>query len=178
MHPANNDKFRAYPPFSALPASLSTYLTFALTHTYSLKPNTTATMPEYEQELPENIMTRILQIEDLISTQTATTTMMEDTAVGWLYEGDELLEELEEVVESLKEGWGFDVSFLFFFFALYLYWDHDVLSDMTGTKMQSLPLHPTPKYQKPYPSTNHHPRQRDAGTQTWWTAVAWDVLLH
>lgn len=52
-------------------------------------------MPEYEQELPENIMTRILQIEDLISTQRATTTMMEDTAaVGWLYGGDELVEEL------------------------------------------------------------------------------------
>lgn len=43
--------------------------------------------------------------------------MMEDTAaVGWLYGGDELVEELEEIVESLKEGWGVDVGFLFFFF--------------------------------------------------------------
>lgn len=69
----------------------------------------TATMPEYEQELPESIMPRILQIEDLISTQRAT--MMEEMTVGWLYRGDELLEELEGIVGSLREEGGFDVSF-------------------------------------------------------------------
>ena len=31
--------------------------------------------------------------------------------------------------------------------------------------MQPLPFHPTPKYQKPYQPTNHHPCERDAGTQ-------------
>lgn len=67
-------------------------------------------MPEYQQAIPENMMTRILQIEDLIRTQRAT--VMENTAVGWLYGGDELLAELEEVVEIMREGWGFDVSFL------------------------------------------------------------------
>ena len=66
-------------------------------------------MPEYEQELPENIMPRIFQIEDLISTQRAT--MMEDMRVGWLYGGDELSEELEAIVEGLREEGGFDVSF-------------------------------------------------------------------
>lgn len=45
--------------------------------------------------------------------------------------------------------------------------------------MQPLPLHPTPKYQKPYQPTNHHPCEWGAGTQAaWGTVVAWDVLLH
>lgn len=44
--------------------------------------------------------------------------------------------------------------------------------------MQPFPLHPTLKYQKPYQSVNHHPRQRDAGTQAWGTVIAGDVLLY
>lgn len=91
---------------SQLITSFNAYLTH--THILILKPSTqdnaAATMPEYEQELPENIMTRILQIEDLISTQTAT--MMENTEVGWLYGGDELFQELEGVVECLREEGG------------------------------------------------------------------------